>query len=304
MRIVSRRVVAVTLGGIFLAAAFAAAALAWWPYGHWTVTQAAAEALPKEVPEFFRSAGTTLAFYSNDPDLWTEGKLPVSLRPSQMPEHFIDYDLLQGRKLPVSRKGYAALCRELKLDPDTVGWLPYAVRDWHDRLTIAFAEHRKWPKDERVKAKVLYIGGIMAHYTADATQPLHATVHFDGKAGPDGKSPRSGVHFRMDALPERAGLRVEELVKDLQIPELPDGFAAAVAAIEASAGKVGKVYQLEASLPAAFGDRPEKLDSNVRALALERCRTAVELTAGLWLSAWQASAKVKLPEWHRVTGEK
>ncbi|HOX07996.1 MAG TPA: hypothetical protein PK280_16480 [Planctomycetota bacterium] len=289
---------------VVLAAGLTATALAWWPYGHWTVTRAAAEALPQDVPEFFRKAGGTLAFYTNDPDLWTEGKLPVSLRPSQMPEHFIDYDLLRGRKLPVGRAEFGALCRELQLDPDKVGWLPYAIRDWHDRLTIAFAEHRKWPADERVKAKVLYIGGILSHFTADAAQPLHSTVHFDGKAGPGGKSPRSGIHFKVDALPDRAGLKAGELAKDLDIPELPDAFAAAVAAIEESAGKVDKVYELEAALPAPTGPPPEKLDPAVREFALARCRAAVRLTAGLWLSAWQASAKVKLPEWHQVPVEK
>ena len=300
----ARRWLWIVLSAAAMVATISAAALAWWPYGHWTVTQAAAEALPADMPEFFRKAGSTLAFYSNDPDLWTEGKLPVSLRPSQMPEHFIDLDLLEGQKLPVSRKDYAALCRRLKLDPDTVGWLPYAVRDWHDRLTIAFAEHRKWPKDERVRAKVLYIAGILSHYTADAAQPLHATVHFDGKAGEGGRSPRSGIHFKVDALPDRAGLKYEEVAKDLKVPDLPGAFAAAVAAIEESAGKVEKVYELEAALPAPTGDRPEKLDPAIRALALERCRAGAALTAGLWYSAWQASAKVKLPEWHQAPAEK
>ena len=58
------------------------------------------------------------------------------------------------------------------------------------------------------------------------------------------------------------------------------------------------------SVAAPTGERPEKLDPAVREFALERCRAAVRLTAGLWLSAWQASAKVKLPEWHQQPPEK
>jgi hypothetical protein len=49
-----------------------------------------------------------------------------------------------------------------------------------------------------MKAKILYIAGVLAHYTEDAAQPLHTTVDFDGRLKPDGTSPRSGIHRKVD----------------------------------------------------------------------------------------------------------
>jgi hypothetical protein len=297
----SPRVLPATAAVLAVLALASGSALAWWPVGHTLISSAAADALPADMPEFFRKAGETLAFYSDDPDLWIDGSLPVHLRPAQGPEHFLDLELLKGRKLPATRPEYEALCRELGLTAGQAGALPYAIREWQERLVLAFAEHRKWPDDARVRAKVLYLAGVLAHYTADAAQPLHATVHFDGRLKEDGSSPRSGIHFRMDALPERVGLRRGEVGKDLKVAAAADPFAAAVAAIEECGKLVDKVYELEPSLPPVGGPAPAEPDQAVHAFALERCRAGALLTATLWYSAWISSAKVRLPDWHQAS---
>jgi hypothetical protein len=286
------------LAGLAAAVLLAAGtALGWWPAGHQTVAEAAAAVLPADVPEFFRTGRRDLAFHSVEPDLWTERNLPVRLRPTQTAEHFIDLELLESRKLPATRRDYEKLCRELRQDHYSVGTLPYALAEWHDRLVLAFAEHRQWPGDARVRAKALYLGGVLAHYAADAAQPLHTTIHFDGRARVNGTSPRSGIHNKMDALPGNLGLTVAELSADLKIEPPDDPFAAIVAAIDESHRLVDRVYELEAALPPAEGAAPGKPDAALREFAVERCRAAARLTATLWLSAWRISAKVKLPEW-------
>ena len=275
-----RRLLALVCAGAL--ALISLAAWAWWPAGHWTIAEAAAAALPADAPEFLRKAGSTLAFYSDDPDLWTEKDLPVHLRASQAPEHFIDLELLKGRKLPGTRPEFAALCKELGQEPDKVGTLPYALREWYDRLVLAFAEHRKWPDDGRVRTKVLYLAGVLGHYSADAVQPLHATLHFDGRAAADGSSPRTGIHFKVDALPERLGLKADEVAKELKVSAAADPFAAVASAIQESGGLVDKVYEMEKALPAVGGPAPAEPDPEVRRFALERCRAGARLTATLW----------------------
>ncbi len=277
------------------------AALAWWSQQHLPASAAAAALLPKDMPDFFRRGTAALAAYSADPDVWKE-KVAPALRAAEGPNHYLDLELLQGRALPADRWKYEGLCREVRTSARAAGGLPYALQEWWERLLLAFAEHRAWPKDERVHAKTLYIAGVLAHYAQDAAQPLHTTVHFDGRLAPDGSSPRSGIHARVDALPEKLRLSAKEVADAAggKLPTLgPDGVAAMIMdAIRESHGKLDLVYKLEGKLPDPDAAPPEKVDPEVRAFALERLGAGARLTAALWYSAWTASAEVKLPAWH------
>jgi hypothetical protein len=242
-----------------------------------------------------------LAASSAAPDVWKE-KVATALRAAEGPNHYIDLELLQNRALPADRWKYEGLCREVRTSARTAGCLPYSIQEWWERLLLAFAEHRAWPKDERVRAKTLYIAGVLAHYAQDAAQPLHTTVHFDGRLRPDGSSPRSGIHARVDALPEKLRLTAKEVADAAggKLPTLgPGGVAAMIMeAIRESHAKVDLVYKLEKKLPDSEAAPPEKVDPEVRAFALERMGAGARLTAALWYSAWTASADVKLPAWH------
>jgi len=228
--------------------------------------------------------------------------VPV-LRDAERANHFIDLEVFAGKELPPTRGEYSRLCWSLKTDADRVGALPYALQEAHERLLLAFIEHRKRPNDEATRAKALYLAGILAHYAQDAAQPLHATIHFNGRAKTARGSPRSGIHVKVDALPEKMKLTAEEIAKDLKKVEAPkEGeapLAISMAAIKESFGLVDRVYELEPKLPASDAEPPKDPDPAVRAFTLERCRAGARLTAALWYSAWVRSGKMELPEWHR-----
>jgi len=280
-----------------LVALSARCSLAWWVEGHVCIDQAAASVLPDEMPRFFRAGGERIASYSMEPDLWTNPDTPA-LRSSERFNHFLDLELLGGRELPATRGEFYALCRDLELDPAAVGALPYAVGEWYDRLVLAFAEHRRRPADRAIRNKVLYVAGVLSHYAGDASQPLHCTIHYDGRVGPDGVSPRTGIHAKMDALPGNARLRPEEVAEGLDVVRVEDVFATIVSAIEASNGRVARAYELESRLPPVEGPAQQEVPAEVRGLALERCRAGAELTAALWYSAWVDSAGLQLPDWY------
>ncbi len=279
-------------------ALLARATSAWWTEGHHCIDKAAALVLPAEMPQFFREGADAIASYSMDPDLWKDRKLPA-LRRAEYSNHYLDLELLEGRDPPATRQEFLTLCRQLKVDADTVGTLPYAIREWHDRLVLAFAEHRRWPDDKAIQAKVLYIAGVLSHYTGDASQPLHCTVHYDGQVGPDGSSPRTGIHLKMDALPGQLGIKPEEAAEGLKVEAAQDVFATAMAVIRESNKRVETVYRLQDKLPPAEGLVQGEPDEDVRALARESCRAGAQLTAKLWYSAWVASTEMELPEWLR-----
>ncbi len=227
----------------------AAPVTAWHTVGHGIIAEGAVHALPAEVPAYFRSGGATVAHLAVDPDVFKNRKA-AHLRACEGPEHYIDLELLEGKELPKSRYSFFKLCFKEDLVPENVGTVPYAISEWTERLTIAFAEHRKWPANPHIRSKSLVYAGILAHYSGDMCQPLHTTVHHDGRAGADHKSPRSGIHTQVDSLVERLGLKAQELAVRQQVKPYPDLFTGILDELQATRRQIDRVYELESQLPA------------------------------------------------------
>jgi hypothetical protein len=272
-------------------------ARAWFGEGHQRVARKAA-VLPQTLPAFFAGGATVIADASPDPDCFRE-RLTPQLSRAESPEHYIDLELLKGKPLPPTRYEYIRLCQSLNVAPDHVGTLPYAVTEWTQRLTLAFAQHRKWPGDKAIQSKCLVYAGLLSHYAADLCQPLHCTVHFDGRVDAEGNpAGPKGIHAKVDALLERPEIDAEATLKDLKIEAFPEVFKAVVEELQRSHALVDKVYELEAKLP-AVADRTKKVDVAPEMLAFERerLRASVNFVGGLYLTAWEMSATVAVPDW-------
>ncbi len=282
-------------------------ARAWWPKGHSLLSQAAILALPASqgagegVPDFFRAGWETIYHCTQDPDVF-KNRAASHLSDRETPEHYLDWELLGDLKLPEKRSDYVALLLKNNLDPQDVGTLPYSLMESTERLTIAFAEHRKWPENPHIRMKCLIYAGWLAHYAQDLEMPLHVTVHHDGRVKADGKSPRSGIHSRLDSVIEKLAekhlLSATSLSQNQKIEPLQGNFLPAILKeIEYSRTNIDRAYELENSLPPTN----EKLDWNADAPIIEfgtaRGRDATRFTATLFLTAWKRSAEVKLPVW-------
>lgn len=273
-----------------LALASALPASAWWGDGHGILTRAAVLALPQQMPAFFRAGAETAAHMSCDPDLAKNPAAP-HLAHAEAPEHRFDPELLQGHDLPDERYAFLALCQRLGVAPEVVGLAPYAIAEHTERLAVAFAEHRRWPENAMIQSKCLVYAGILAHYAEDLAQPLHATVHHDGRTSADGSSPHMGIHEKVDAIVERLRLDPADLARQVRVAPIAPGelFAAIRAQVVESAGRVDRVYELA-------GDLDPVTDAG-RAFAQERALRAVSFTASLYLTAWRMSEQVRLPGW-------
>src|SRR5262249_8503601 len=155
------------------------AARAWWIIGHGTITEAACLALPDEMPAFFRAAGKSLAHLAGDPDRW-KNRDAVFLRSAESPNHFLDIEELDGNEIPRDRFVALALMQKLNRPPDKVGMLPWAIMENYDRLTVAFYDYRQEPANPTTAMKCIVYAGVLAHYTTDASMPLHTTRNYDG----------------------------------------------------------------------------------------------------------------------------
>ncbi|MEX0775456.1 MAG: hypothetical protein WD042_07050 [Phycisphaeraceae bacterium] len=293
----AKSMAAIVIGAALL---LAAPASAWHTAGHHILAEAAVKALPDEIPAFFRQGAATVAHGSVDPDVMKLRQTP-QLRSAEEPEHYIDMELLQGRPLPATRYEFIKLCQELGVEPNKMGTLPYAVVEGTQRLTVAFAEHRRWPDNPHIKAKCLLYAGLLAHYSCDLAMPLHVTVHFDGQAPVEGKtfgrSPHTGIHAKVDHLVEQLALDPMAIAKDAKVVKFDDLMPAVLAEIEKSYALIEKVYELEPQLPGPEVNKGA-IAQPVVAFANERARAAASFTASLYATAWAKSADLKLPEWH------
>ena len=267
----------------------------WWSGGHGILTRAAVQALPDDVPEFFRDGERMIAHCSYDPDISKNRGAP-HVRAAEHPEHYLDIELLEDKPLPKSRYEFTQLCTELGIKPDKVGFVPYALAEWTERLAVAFAEHRKWPNNFFIQSKCLVYAGFVAHYAQDMCQPLHLTIHFDGWKQADGSVLHKGIHEKVDALIEYLELDPSTLAKDQEIEALNDLMAGIVEEFHAGFALLKPVYELGDSLP-SFRDQDWERVPKVVDFAIERAREATRFTAVLYLTAWELSGNIKLEGW-------
>jgi hypothetical protein len=267
---------------------------AWHDEGHYYTAVAAARALPGDVPAFFREGAAAIGHNSLDPDVFKDRNLP-QLNHCEFPEHFIDIELLKGHELPPLRYDYVRLCQRLEVDPAKAGTLPYAITEWTQKLTMAFAEHRAHPDNAHIRAKCLVYAGTLAHYAADLHMPLHTSIHWDGRAEEGVPYVRTGIHNKVDALPTKVPYN-ELFAEPLPTPlASSDVFTFVLDELAKSHALVDRVYEMEQ-------DYPEWDDLNldneaVHAFTIERTRAAAAFTADLYLSAWRNSADITPPAW-------
>ncbi len=272
--------------GLVVVAILALAGLtrAWWVIGHANVAEAAVVGLPDDMPLFFRAAAKQLGHLAGDPDRWKNPSCK-HLRAAESPDHYLDLEDYEGHELPADRWKAIALLQKLKKEPDKVGFLPYAIMENYDRLSVAFYDYRADPKDPAIQAKCLVYAGVLAHLTGDCVMPLHTTRDYDGRviAGEKTK-PQQGIHAKIDAFPEKNNLLAEEISRGLKARKIDNVWEYVLQRLKDSHTLVEKCYELDKE--GAF-DKPTK---ESRAFILGRCREGAQFTMDLWYTAWIRSA--------------
>lgn len=261
---------------------------AWWVNGHARITEAAVRLLPEEMPEFFRKAGPALGQMAGDPDRW-KNPGTAHLRASEGPEHFLDLEDLGGNEIPGDRYKGIQLIMRLGKNPEKVGLLPYSLMDGYEKLACCFQDLRENPADPVRQWRCLVYAGSLAHYAGDCAMPLHTTRDFDGRLRKGQPPLQKGIHARLDAYPEKHGITVEEIAKDLKMGSLENPWDRLLEEFRQSHRLVDDAYKID-----AVGGFQEPSQES-RAFVLSRCRAAARLTADLWMGAWQKSKALPKP---------
>jgi hypothetical protein len=262
--------------GVLLVLVVAAEAAAWGAAGHALVARAAVAAAP-DLPPWFRTEAAALADLANAPDRWREAEDRVPALAGRRADHFFDLDVWGGGRLPSDRWQYAARAARRGLQPEDVGFLPWAILEEQGVLLVALRDAR----DDRpgARAAAIAAAGVLAHLVGDAAVPLHATRHHHGWVGsnPRGFTRARTIHHWFEtAMVDRVD--PVEIVASVEPP--PDDVAAAVHALIAdSLASVPRLYEAERRF-ARDGDAEAVL-----ALVRERLRLGASALARLWRAA-------------------
>ena len=201
----------------------AAPAVAWDSYGHRLIARLALEGMSKrlgaDAPAWLNDKDMTGAIADNatTPDRWRSTRI-AQLTHLNNPDHYIDAEELEEfgmslksmprlrhefvRQLEVAREkpGFKGPPINEAQDPAHVreypGTLPYATVETYAKVVSSMKTYRiieklndpgRRDQLEGAKAAIIYNMGVLAHYVGDAAQPLHATIHHHGWAGPNPK---------------------------------------------------------------------------------------------------------------------
>lgn len=272
----------------------------WGEAGHRLVGEAAAGAIPAEMPAFFHNAAAQLAYLNPEPDRWrdrAERHDDAALDEDGAPEHFIDLELLTparaaGLLRAPSRTAFADSLRAMHLSAARVGVLPFAMLEMTQRLRVEFRLWRHAAPADRtwIEQRIVNDAGILGHYAADGSNPAHTSVHHNGWTGPNPNGYTTDDHFhaRFETTFVQARVRLGD-VEAVATPApraFPDVRAAVVAYLQRSNAEIDHLYTLEKER--SF-DAHNTSPAHVR-FAAERLAAGAAMLRDLWWTAWVTSA--------------
>ncbi len=288
------------------AALIAPQARFWGEAGHRITAQAAAAALPQDMPAFFRDAAPQLAYLNPEPDRWRnrkESARDAALDGATAPDHFIDLELIpaSARAAALSAKdryAFASILTQNRADPSTTGFLPFAIVETTQRLRLGWRAWRVAPNDQTrrwIEARIINEAGILGHYVADGSNPAHTTIHFNGWVGdnPRGYATDTRFHSRFESAYVQSRIRLDDVAPAVQ--DAPQVFA------ELRPAVVGYVMKTHAEVERLYAlDREAAYNAETTApankdFAVQRLAAGARMLRDLWWTAWVTSAADQEP---------
>ena len=268
----------------------------WGAAGHEMVGRAAAERLPADMPAFFVQAGAQLSYLNPEPDRWRDRERR-EMDQAFAYDHYIDLENVPDGALQArDRYEFLAALYQAGLEkPERdAGFLPFRIMELYQRLESGFARWRaaSSPAERAwIEARILNDAGVLGHYVADASQPHHTTIHFNGWASdapnPAGYTTDRQFHSRFESRFVDDNVAYDDVLARVPrpAPVLPDVRSAVMAYIMDSHAHVEPLYELEMRV----GFDPDRTGPEAEAFAVRRLAAAADMLRALWNTAWVKS---------------
>jgi len=255
-------------------------ASAWGPGPHRLISNWAIQTLPPEIRTFFESNRKFLNDHANDPDEWMKKDRYERMR------HYIyldKYGLFPYLGLPhvyrqaVERYGSGRINRN--------GVLPWQVGEYSLRLTKALKAN-DW-EEAKLNAAAL------AHYVADARNPLNTTQNYDGQlTSQKGLEERFGTGL-VDRFSSFFILRPDDAAK------IDDPTEYAFQAALDSHSWLDRIILMDRrsveGLPGYTDEYFDRFYSQVGSIVTREISLAAHDAGSYWYTAWLNAGKPALP---------
>jgi hypothetical protein len=276
-----------------------ASTLRWGVEGHEMAARAAVAVLPADMPSFFRAAGDQLVYLNPEPDRW-RNRDAVEMDQAWSYDHYVDLENVPDEALAApNRFAYLEALDDAGLErPERDGgFLHLRIVELYQRLVTEWRLWRAEPDGVRrrwIEQRIVNDAGILGHYVTDASQPHHATIHFNGWAAsapnPEGYTLDRTFHARFESDFVSAHVRPTDVSG--RVRRAPRSIAgsirpAVVDYVRASNAEVETLYRLDRDI--GF-DPTRPAGPETRDFAAERLAVGARMLADLWWSAWLESA--------------
>ena len=270
--------------------------LLWGATGHEMVGRAAAERLPADMPSFFVDAGPRLAYLNFEPDRWRDRERR-EMDQAFAYDHYIDLENVPDGALQ-ARDRYeflaALYAAGLEKPERDAAFLPFRIMELYQRLESGFARWRaaSSPTERAwIEERVLNDAGVLGHYVADASQPHHTTIHFNGWSAdapnPAGYTTDREFHSRFESGFVDLRVDYDDVLARVPTPTpvLPEVRAAVMAYILDSHAQVEALYEIEKRV----GFDADRTGPEAEGFAERRLAVAADMLRALWITAWVKS---------------
>jgi hypothetical protein len=277
-----------------------AVVFAWGDVGHRITGEAAALALPPSAPAFFRAASRQLAYLNPEPDRWrarSESSIDPALDRAGAPEHFIDMELvpparLAGALKATDRFAYLDTIAAAGKEGSTMGILPFKMLEMTQLLRVDFRNWRTAPDSLKpfIEQRIIDDAGILGHYVADGSNPMHTSVQYNGWTGPNpnGYATDNRTHSRFESIYVGANIKLSDITSrmDTVARVFPDLRSAIIDYLKESNSHVEELYKI---------DKAHTFDANTtapenKAFVIDRLTAGARMLRDLWWTAWVTSA--------------
>ena len=276
------------LAALVVAWLLPAPAFAWGFAAHRMIMRRAIEILPLEIKPFFVEHRDELVARAVDPDLWR------SIGWDEDPNHFLNLGTPEFGTAPafaaLPRDYTAALQKFGAAILDRHGRLPWREAEMFGNLQRAFAD--LGDANPYTVERLIVFAASASHYIQDATQPLHATINYDGSA-----TDQRGVHTRFEAeLIERFESRLVLTSSPPKAIASPRDYA--FDTLVASYQKVDALLQADTD---AVGTKDTYDDAyfdaffmKVKPMMEAQLSAAITATASVIVTAWEQAGRPNL----------
>jgi len=253
---------------------------AWGPTAHDIVNTWAIETLPFEIRGFFEANRQFLVAHANDPDEW------IKKDRYERKRHYIymdKYGIFPFLGLPHSFRKAVEQYGTGRINRD--GVLPWQIGEYSLRLTLALKSHN-WDQAKLEAA-------VLAHYVADAHDPLHVTQNFDGQlTAQTGLEDRFEIHL-LDRYSKFFILHPEDAAKIDDPTEY--AFRTCLEAYTSLDSVILADLRAREGLPDYTDEYFDRFYSQVGATVMRAINAAAHDAGSYWYTAWLNAGEPALP---------